>query len=305
MVFLRRVCKAGWQSFKRNILISGAAILILIITLSLITGVILFNTLTNEVLTALQDKVSVGVYFAPNAPEGEILELKASLEDLSHVKSVEYVSRQEALKRFRETHREDATINEALDKLGGLNPLPPSLTIKGATPDEYPAIVKYLTASPYNSFIEEIDYVKRQDAIENLGRVSNSLSKAALIGVAIMALISFLVSFNTLRLAIYSERNKIAIMRLVGASNNFIRGPFVVQGAIYGLTAAFLTLFLFSIFLQLVNTPIENYFQNLQPIALAHYYASNWVQFLGIQLALGIGIGITSSVIAIRKYLKV
>lgn len=305
MIFLRRVMKAGWQSFKRNVLVSSTAILILIITLSLITGVMLFNTMTNQILDALRDRVSIGVYFANNAPENQILQFKASLEQAAGVKSVEYVSRQEALENFRATHKDDETINEALDKLGGQNPLPPSLTIKADRTEDYPAIVDFVQKSEYKSIVYDIDYVKRQDAINNLGQISGNMSQIAIIAVAMMALISFLVSFNTLRLAIYNDRQKIAIMRLVGASNNFVRGPFIIQGIIYGVSSAFFTLFFFAILLQIIDSPVESYFRNLYPLELATYYANNWLKFFGIQLFLGVAIGVASSIIAIRRYLKV
>ncbi|MBI3335155.1 MAG: hypothetical protein HY001_01480 [Candidatus Portnoybacteria bacterium] len=284
MIFLRRILKSGWQSFRRNVLVSGAAISILIITLSLITGVLLFRTLTDKVLASLKDKVSIGVYFFSNAPENQILQLKTALEDVPGVKTVEYTSRQEALKQFRKTHKDDPTINEALDKLGGQNPLPPSLTIKALQAEDYLNIVKFIEASEFKQLVEEIDYVKRQDAIENLGKVSNNVSQASVGGAVIMGLVSFLVSFNTLRLAIHNDRQKISIMRLVGASNNFVRGPFIVQGAVYGIIAAFLTLFLFAIFLQTVDAKIETYFKGLGPLGIANFYATHWLYFLGVQL---------------------
>lgn len=305
MIFLRRVVKYGWQSFKRNVLVSGAAILILIITLSLITGVLLFQALTEKVLTALKDKVSIGVYFSTNAPENKILQLKVMVGETPGVRSVEYTSRQEALKRFREENKDDITINEALDKLGGQNPLPASLTIRASRPEDYPLIIKAVESSEYALFIDEIDYMKRQDAIENLGKVSKSVTQGALGVAGVMGLISLLVSFNTLRLAIYSDRQKIGIMRLVGASNNFIRGPYVIQGAVYGMVSAFLTLFLFSLLLQLVDGTVEYYFRGLGPINLANYYSVYWFYFFGVQLLAGVAIGIVSSLIAIRKHLAV
>ncbi len=304
MTFLQRIAKAGWQSFKRNALISSAAILIIIVTLMLTTGMMLFQTLTDTVLASLKDKISVGVYFLNNTPENQIFQLKTALEGMSRVKNVEYTSRQDALKKFRENHKSDATINEALDKLGGQNPLPASLTIKAAATEDYAEIVKFIDSSQYASLIDAVDYTQRQDSIENLGKVSTNVKQAVIGMIIILGIVSFLVSFNTLRLAIYNDRNKISIMRLVGASNNFVRGPYIVQGIIYGAIAAFLTLFLSAIILQTIDSTIEGYFKGVGPIGLAHYYATNWVSFLFIQLTLGIIIGAASSFIAIRRHLN-
>lgn len=305
MVFLQRIAKYGWQSFRRNMLVSSAAISILIITLSLITGALLFDVLSRKVMTALKDKISIGVYFSTNAQENKILQLKKVLEETPGVKSVEYVSRTEALERFREAHKNDEVINEALDKLGGQNPLPASLSVKSAKTEDYPAIVKSIESSEYNLLVEEIDYAKHQDSIENLGKFSKNVNQAVLVLAGVMGLIALLVSFNTLQLAIYNDRQKIGIMRLVGASNNFVRGPFIIQGAIYGIISAFLTLFLIAIFLQLVTMRIENYFRDLGSLNIAGYYAEHWFYFLGIQLLFGICVGVVSSIIAIRRHLKV
>lgn len=305
MVFLQRILRYGWQSFRRNVLVSTAAISVLIITLSLVTGVVLFNALSEKVINALRDKISVGVYFSTNAQENKILQLKKVLEETPGVKSVEYVSRQEALKRFRDAHKDDNTINEALDKLGGQNPLPASLSVKAVRTEDYPTIVKSVESSEYNLLVEEIDYTKRQDAIENLGKFSKNVNQAALMLAIVMGIIALLVSFNTLQLAIYNDRQKIGIMRLVGASNNFVRGPFIIQGGIYGIVSAFLTLFLVTIILQLVNGRVEDYFRGLGPLNIANYYASHWFYFLGIQLLFGICVGVASSLIAIRRHLKV
>lgn len=261
--------------------------------------------MVDRVIGSLQDKISIGVYFVNNAPEDQILQFKATLEQRPDIKSVDYVSRQAALDRFRQLHKNDVKINEALNKLNGQNPLPPSLTIKAQRSEDYPTLVKMLEKSQYQTLIEEIDYIKRQDAITNLQQVASHMNQAALIASIIMALISFLVSFNTLRLVIYNDRQKISIMRLVGASNNFVRGPFIVQGIIYGVTSAFITLFVFAIFLQAVNGPIESYFRGLEPVSLANYYSVHWLRFFAIQLFIGIAVGVASSIIAIRRYLKV
>jgi len=303
--FIRRIFKTGWQSFMRNALVSSAAILILFVTISLLTGILLFNALSAKIIGAIKDRVSIGVYFLTNAPEIDILGLKGKLVNLSQVKSVEYVSRTEALKRFRLTHQKDEVINQALDQLGGQNPLPASLTIKADDPKTYPEIVAYIEKSPYANMINEVDFGKRQKAIENISRISDNISRGALLAIIVMALISFLVSFNTLRLAIYNDRHKIGVMRLVGASNNFVRGPFIVQGILYGCVGAFLSFSFWVIGLKLFNASIEAYFTGLGPIALDQYYIGHWIWFLGVTTLCGVSIGVISSVIAVRKHLDV
>lgn len=303
MTFIRRIVKAGWQGFQRNVLVSSAAILIMFVTLSLVTGVLLFNALTVKVTEGLKGKISVGVYFLTNAPEDDILQLQTRLLALSQVKQVEYVSRTEALDRFRQTHEGDQVINEALDQLGGQNPLPASLTVQAENPEDYENIVEFIEKSEFGGIIDEVDYAERQTAIANLGAISTNISRFGIGAIVMMAIISFLVSFNTLRLAIYNDRHKISVMGLVGASRNFVRGPYLVQGAMYGIAGAFFTLFFWAIILGLLNGGIERYFAGLGPIDLASYYSAHWFSFLLIQLGAGIFIGTVSSVVAVRRHL--
>lgn len=305
MVFFHRIIKAGWQGFYRNALVSSAAILILFVTLSLITGVLLFNVLTETVTSELKNKVSVGVYFLTNAPENDILQLRTRLLALSQVKEIEYVSRAEALKRFRDSHQNDETIGEALNQLGGQNPLPASLSIKASDTQQYTGIVDFIKKSQFTNIIDDIDFSRRQAAIENLGKLSRGISQVGIGAIVMMGIISFLVSFNTLRLAIYNDRQKIGVMRLVGASKNFVRGPFIVQGILYAALGSFASLLFWAISLGLFNGNIEQYFAGLGPIGLATYYSQHWLRFLTIQFLSGVFIGVVSSVFAIRRHLDV
>lgn len=305
MVFFQRIIKTGWQGFCRNALVSSAAILILFVTLSLITGVLLFNVLSQKVTAELKNKVSVGVYFLTNAPENDILQLRTRLLTLSQVKEVEYVSRAEALKRFRDAHQSDAIIGDALNQLGGQNPLPASLTIKANDTDQYATIVDFVKKSQYTNIIDDIDFSRRQAAIANIGKISHNIAQLGLVAILMMGIISFLVSFNTLRLAIYNDRQKIAVMRLVGASKNFVRGPFIVQGILYAILGALATLLFWAISLGFLDASIERYFTGLGPIGLAMYYSRRWLWFLAIQLASGIFIGVMSSVLAVRRHMNV
>jgi len=297
--------KAGWQGFWRNAFVSSAAILILFVTLSLITGVLLFNVLTKKVTSELKNKVSVGVYFLTNAPENDILQLRTRLLALSQVKEVEYVSRAEALKRFQDSHKNDETIGEALNQLGGQNPLPASLNVKAMDTEQYQGIVGFIKKSQFANIIDDIDFSRRQAAIANLGKLSRNISQVAVGAIVMMGVISFLVSFNTLRLAIYNDRKKIGVMRLVGASKNFVRGPFIVQGVLYAMLGAFSSLLFWSISLGVFNGNIEQYFTGFGPIGLASYYSQHWFKFLAIQFLSGVFISVASSVFAIRRHLDV
>jgi len=305
MTFLKRTTKAGWQSFKRNGLVSSAAILILFITISSVTSVFLFNALSKKVVKTLQDKVSIGVYFYTNVPEPQILQFKEELNKYLNVKSIIYISREKALENFRAIRKDDDTVKRALEELSGQNPLPASLHIKADNPSNYKNLVGDIESSQFNSLIESVDYSDRQLAIANLNSLSKKVTQAGWFIVILFTIVAILVSFNTIRLAIYNEKSKIEVMRLVGANNAFINAPYTMQGILYGLIASIIAFFSFAIILRFIDPVLQGYFLGLgEDINLSNYYASNWFWFLLLQIVMGIVIGVVSSIVAVRKYIK-
>ena len=268
-------------------------------------GLVIFNVLTDTALSALKDKIDISVYFKEDAPEDEILSLRKSLESLAEVKKVDYISRDRALEIFKSQHADDPkiseTISKALEELGE-NPLAASLNIKAYNPEDYVVIDSKLKNEASKDFIEKISYAQNEVVINRLNKIINTIRQSGLFLTVIFSVVSILITFNTIRLAIYSNREEIGIMRLVGGSNVFIRGPYVIEGLIYGLIAGVLSFLLVMPIVYFISPYLKIFIPEMN---LWNYFTTNTFSLIGRQLMLGIGLGIISSYIAVRKYLKI
>ncbi len=282
-------------------MLSVATVAVMVIALIVFLSVNIFSYLTTSALTALKDKIDISVYFRTSAPEDEILRIKRSLEGLSEVKSVEYISRDKALEVFKEKHADDETITQAVAELGE-NPLSAALNIKAYDPSQYATISEYLNTKTLEPVVEKVSFFQNQTVIERLAQVIETVEKAGTLLTLFLSLIAGLVIFNTVRLAIFSNREEIGVMRLVGASNAFIRGPYVVAGVLYGILAAVLSLAITAPAV-LFGSPYISIF--VPEINLQQYFLTNLAALLLYQVSFGVILGMVSSYTAMRKYLKV
>ncbi len=298
---LSRVIKYGLFNFWRSGWLSAATIIIMIVTLIVFEGLIFLNVLTKQALESLKDKIDISVYFNQEASEDGILKIKKSLEDLSEVKKVEYLSKEKALEVFKEKHKEDQTISEALKELD-VNPLLASLNIKAYDTKDYGIVNTYLNNNSFKNLINKVSYAKNSTIIDRLNKIMGTINKIGTFLTILFSFIAVLITFNTIRLAIYSNREEIGIMRLVGASNSFIRGPYVVEGIIYGIIAG---IFSFIILIPVIyyGSPYIKIF--IPEMNTWSYLVSNSINIFSYQIFFGAALGIISSSIAIRKYLKV
>jgi len=297
---LYRIIKYGFQSFSRNYLVSVATILVLLLAVVVFESLMLFGVVGQKAITLVQDKIDISVDFMDGTPEDEMLKLKSSLESLQEVKAVEYISKDEALKRFKEKHPEDSDIARALEELGD-NPLRASLNIKAFDPNDYAAIAAYLGNESFKSIIENISYNKNQLVIERLARIMDIGRQAGFILTLLLATVASVVSFNTILLAIYSNKDEIGIMRLVGASNAFIRGPYIVVGAMYGVAAAVIGVLITMPFVYLTSPVVKVLIPEMN---LWNYFLTHLSQIFGYNLLFAVTIGIVSSFVVVRRYLR-
>jgi len=300
-VTLSRIIKYGFQNFLRNGWLSTATIAVMFLALFVLQGLIIFNIIAKNAIATVQNKIDISVYFKTNITEDEILKLKKSLEGLSEVKQVVYVSQEQALAEFQARHKDSTVVSQAIQELG-TNPLLASLNIKAYNPKEYATIDAYLKNESLSPLIEKVTYAQNQVVIDRLISIVDTAKRGGIALTLIAAIIAILVAFNTIGLAIYSNREAISIMRLVGASNNFIRGPYIVEGVLYGLLAGVLS---FAVIVPLIIYASPYIAKFIPEINLQIYFAANFLRLFGYQLLFGIVLGIFSSFIAVRRYLKV
>ncbi len=304
MITLKRIIKAGFINFKRNGLISWAAVLVVTITLSVITSLILLQAVLHFSLDQIKNKVDVTIYFTTGASEDKIMALKSSLEKLSEVASISYTSDEEALKAFRERHKDDYPTIQALDEIKD-NPLGAYLNVKAKEISQYETIANFLKSDDTlvlgsASIIDKINYYQNKLVIDRLNNIISGAQKLGFLITLLLIFISIIITFNTIRLTIFISRDEIGVMRLVGASKMGVRGPFMVEGAIYSIVATIITLLIF----WPVTAWLGRNMTSFLGLNVYDYYVSNFFQIFAIILLSGILLGMISSFLAIRKYLN-
>lgn len=308
LVTIKRIIRAGFLDFWRNGFVSFASILMMMFTLfviglALFTGVILDSTLQQ-----FRDKADMNVYFTIDAPQESIDALQAQVKALPEVAEIQFLSRDEVLAEFREKHQNDQLTLQALDELDD-NPLSAVLTVKAKDISQYESIATFLRgqealAAGNSSIIDKINYFDEQHqiAIKRLVQYTDAAKTIGLGLAALFVLASIIISFVTLSFAIYTSREEISVMQLVGAGKGYIRAPFIVEGILYGLIAGLLTLLLFYPLTWWLGRATASF---LGGINVFVYYLDNFPFFFLIIVGSGIVIGAIASFMAVRRYLRV
>ncbi|MAZ67593.1 hypothetical protein CL652_02360 [bacterium] len=301
---IKRVSRAGVVGFLRNGFVSLATVFIMAITLFVIGAILTTGAALDSVLLQLQEKVDINVYFLTEAPEEDILSLRDSVSELPEVATVEYITRDEALERFRERHKDDQLTLQALDELEE-NPLGASLAIRAKETSQYEGIAKFLenetAVGGGPQIIEKINYFQNKAAIDKLTDIINASERLGFIVTVFLILASILIVFTTIRLAIYTTKEEISVMQLVGASDWYVQGPFVIEGALYGFTGglvALLALYPVAVWLGPASQAFLGSFNVLS------YYGNNFGWLFFVLVGTGVGLGAVSSFLAVRRYLQ-
>jgi cell division transport system permease protein len=303
---LRRIVTNGAKNFARSGSVSFATVLIMTVTMLIIGLLIFLSAILTATLAAIKDKVDVNVYFVTTASETDIFALEQRLRALPEVASVEYTSREDALAQFKERHAADQLTLQALEELGE-NPLGASLAIKAQDPEQYEGIVTFLSDEPTlseggESIVDRINYYQNKVVIDRLTGAIRATERAGAAIALVFALASVIIVFATVRLAIYTSRDEIAVMRLVGASNAYIRGPFIVACVLAGVLAAVLALLIFYPASWYAGETLTEW---LGGFDLFKYYLTHFGMVAGTLLGSGVVLGGVSSFFAVRRYLKI
>jgi len=285
----------------RNGSMSIATLLILVFSLYIIGALIFSMVSATQILNGIRERINVSVYFNSDTSENDIMKIKEELEKYKEVKSAVYVSKEQALEDFKKKNANEPVILQSLDEIGE-NPLLSSLVIRAVDAEQYDMITTYLKQSPFADKISRINFEKNRELIERIGQTVSRFEKAGLVLSVILILIAIIITFNTIRITIYSRKQEIEIMRLVGASNAYIRLPFIFEGAFYGIASAFISMILLLATVKVLSFGILS---NAVSSAMSSYLFMQAPSIFIIQLAIGTLVGVVGSVIAMRKYLKI
>lgn len=305
LISLERVIKTGIINFFRNISLSVAATAVMVVTLTIILFSVIANATFNNTIKQINDKIDVSVYLKDSVTDDQRNKFIGQLKSLDNVKDVIYVSKEEALKQYRIDNQENLDLLLAISQTD--NPLPATLKIKPVDPAQINSIKDVIESSSNKSLqSDKTSYSgDRKEAIDKITNATTFFRKAVTVSVIVFAVISMLIIFNTIQMAIFNRRDELTIMRLLGASTWFIKGPFIVETMLYGIVAAVVSIVLCNALFVFQSHAFDASSLGLLDIKFANqYFADNFWKFLALQLIFGMAIGATSSYVATKKYLK-
>ena len=305
LITIERIIKNGFINFSRNIWIAIAAIAMMAITLTIVLFAVVANSTFRHTIEEITSHIDVSIYLKDEVKEPQRQELMNQLEQVDNVKSVSYTSKEQALKTYQEENAENRELLAAISQTD--NPLPASIVIKPEDPNRLDSIRSFLEKPEIEALQSDPTSYSgdRKAAIDKIAKATHFFEQAGIIGIAVFILISILIIFNTIRMAIFNRRDELVIMRLLGASTGYIRGPFVVETMLYGAVAALLSLAVCGALFAIASSTLEASSLGLLDISYASdFFTNNLWLILTSQIAIGILIGAASSGVATRRYLK-
>lgn len=301
-----RIIHTGIVNFMRNFSLAIAAMAVMAVTLTIVLFSVIANATFNNTIKDITNKISVSAYLKDSTTDDQAEELAANLKKLPEVKRVVYLDKQKATQAYIDQNKNNKDLVTAVIQAD--NPIPATIQIYPHNLNEVPAIKNYLD-KPENRKLQTPESPSyndtRKEAIDNIAHATNVLRKIGTIGIIVFAMTCVLTIFNTIQMAIFNRRDEITIMRLLGASTNYIRGPFIVESAIYGLLAAVFSILIVNSAFVASSSALQASSLGLLDINYANeFFNQNFLKLLALQVAIGMTIGTASAVIATRRYLK-
>lgn len=301
-----RVCRYGLDSFLRNSWLSVAATAVMTITLMIIFVSFISQNILNDTINNLRDKVDMSIYLKTDTTTKQAESITTELKKLPSVRTVSFVSAEEVREQIVQNNKDNNDVLEAIKIASNKNPATIRVLVNDINNtselqkfiDTNALLKKYIDPDHKPSFAGE-----RAAAIRNIGRGVNFAQQFGIIAGSIFVAISSLIIFNTIRMAIFNRKEEIQMMKLIGANQGFIRGPFLIESIIYGTIAAVVTTGLCIFGLDKIAEILASYQISIQnTVNLTTLY---WPIILVVMIGLGAAIGVISSLLATRRYLKV
>lgn len=300
-----RIIKTGLQNFARNLTLAVAAIAVMVITLTIILFSLITSATFTNTIDQITEKIDISVYLKDEVTATTRDEVIDQFEALSNVRSVEFISKDQALEDYKNSNQDKPELLAAISQTD--NPLPASLRIKPRDPNKIEEIRSFIESPDIKALQSDATSYsgERKDAIDNITSATQFFQRAGVIGVAVFAMVSMLIIFNTIRMAIFNRRDELQIMRLLGASTWFIRGPFVVETITYGVIASVISVAICHFLFVISSSTLGASSFGLLDINFAsNYFAENFWIILAAQIGIGVFIGGFSSFVATQRYLK-
>ncbi|MBA3678822.1 ABC transporter permease [Candidatus Saccharibacteria bacterium] len=304
MTTFLRIWRTGFKNIFRNAWLSTAATAIMVITILIMTFFAFSTIFVRTQLAQVRGKIDLSIFLSDDATQKQIQDLQTKINGINNVSSVIFVSKGDALKKLENSSEEGKKLAKSAEDIG--NPLPASFEVKLVNIDSIGQINSTIRSLEEAKIITDTSFDNRDDnrrgVVENVISISNSVSKIGLILSVLFLIIALLIIFNTIRMAIFTRREEVEIMKLVGATKWFVRGPFLVEGTLYGVFGALISLAIIIPFNRAVSPFLTS---KLGAGPTLDYFASHFFLLAGGMFAIGIFIGVVSSWLALMRYLKI
>jgi len=306
-ITLSRVVNAGMVNFMRNASLAVAAIAVMVVTLTIILFSLVSSETLNHTIAQIADKIDISIYLSDSVTTDQRTALMSELRKLPEVKSVSYTSKDQALAEYKAANANNKDLLTAINETG--NPLPASIQVDPVDPSKIDQIQQVLDQSSTTTLEDPQAGTSysgdRKAAIDKIAHATTILKRVGIVAVVVFALVSMLIIFNTIQMAIFNRRDEITIMRLLGATTSYIRGPFVVESILYGILSALISVGILDVLFVVASSALQASSLGLLDIGYAStYFYDHFFVLLTLQLLTGIVIGAASSTIATRRYLK-
>lgn len=298
-----RVLKFAFQDFFRNFWLSLVTLTIVVLALLSINMLIIFNTVAAYAISSIEDTIDITVYFKPEVTDQQVAQTQEYLRLLSQVDTVTLIGKDDALALFKEKHKDNEKIMKSLEEIQ-TNPLGSSLVVKAKTPDAYPAILERLQDEQYAQLIDDKDFDDHRTVIGKVTGITGKINAGVTVVALIFSLISIMIIFNTIRVAIYTHRDEIRAMKLVGATDMFVRAPFLLESTIFSVLALLITIAIIYPFLGFIQPYLSELLGSPQ-YNIVNEFNANAATIFGYQFLGVVTINIISSAVAVGKYLRV
>jgi cell division transport system permease protein len=301
-----RIVRYGVSNFSRNAWLTTAATIVMVLTLTIVLATATSQLVFKDTIDQLRQKIDVSVYLKDDITDDDREKLEDAIKGLPIVTSIDYVSKEEAREKFIQDSKGNIAQLQAIDALDGKNPLPASLRVHVNDTNKLNSINDLINRDEYKDMQSKPASISgsRKEAIENIAKGAQFTSIGGLVISVLFVIISVMIIFNTIRMAIFNRRDEIEIMKLIGAEKSFIRGPFIVEASLYGVIAAFVsTALVYATLTALTRADVAAYGVLAEPTLKIF---SAWLPLVVLaQIGVGIIIGMISSLLAMRRYLKV
>ncbi len=300
-----RALKFALQNFWRNIWLSLVTISIIILALISVTSLLVFNLLADNILDKVQAKSEIYIDLTDQAKQAQIDYLVTELSKLPDIREVRYVTPEETLARFRENNAADAVVIASLDSLSS-NPFSGSIYISVNNIEQFSVLLEEISQPEYSEILEidNSEFSQAKDLITSISNYSRQIQKIGFVISLFFILVSIIVVANTIQMGIYSHREEIGIMKLVGASNWFVRAPYIIEGIIYSVIACLVLVVLFYSLAGCLQPQLDAFLGEYS-LDLVATVNANFLWVIGWEVIVAIVITTLSGMIATRKYLRV